>query len=240
MGAERKRAAALPDLAAPASRNTLITLAYQSVACEFAQVAAAIAGLGRDLRRAVGSANPVAAVNFKEFRPTRRKAATRQGVNVMRAMFLRATFGAVMLLGPSAALAGEQVLEFKLVTKDTDMKVIQVANVEGRAIGAGNLFGVAFFKDGRVAAKDFVGGFDTVKGQGKYWGYSTYTFEDGSSITASYVAESKATGFHGDYTILSGTGLYDKATGTGTFDARPTKWKDGANLFDGKFDIKTP
>ncbi len=151
-----------------------------------------------------------------------------------------AVFGASILLAPSLALAGEQVLEFKLVTKGTDMKMVQAANIEGRTLGVGNLFGVAFFKDGRVAAKEFVGGFDTLKGQGRYWGYSTYTFEDGSTITASYVAGVSGGKFHGDYTILSGTGLYDKATGTGTFDGLPTKWQDGASLFDGKFNVKTP
>jgi hypothetical protein len=79
-----------------------------------------------------------------------------------------------------------------------------------------------------------------MKGLGPIKGYSTYTFEDGSSITASYTGEFKATGGHGDYTILSGTGLYDKATGTGSFDSVPTKWKDGAVLLNGQFHIKTP
>jgi hypothetical protein len=162
------------------------------------------------------------------------------GETIMKGALVSAIFVASMLFASSAAFAGEQVLEFKLVTKGTDVKVVQAPNVEGRALGAGNLFGVAFFKDGRVATKEFVGGFDTLKGEGKYWGYSTYTFEDGSSITASYVAEAKGDKFHGDYSILSGTGLYDKATGTGTFDGLPTKWQDGAFLFDGKLDIKTP
>jgi hypothetical protein len=162
------------------------------------------------------------------------------GETIMKRALVKAVCGASMLFTSSAVFAGEQVLEFKLVTKGTDLKVVQAANIDGRAVGAGNLFGVAFFKDGRVAAKDFVGVSDTLKGEGKYWGYSTYTFEDGSSITASYVAEAKDGKFHGDYSILSGTGLYDKATGTGTFDGLPTKWKDGATLFDGKFNIKTP
>jgi hypothetical protein len=67
---------------------------------------------------------------------------------------------------------------------------------------------------------------------------TTGTF--GSRPSASYTAEAKATGLHGEYTILSGTGTYDKATGTGSFDAVPTKFKGGATLFNGKFDVKTP
>ena len=54
-----------------------------------------------------------------------------------------------------------------------------------------NAFGVAFFKDGRVAAKDFVVSTDLRKGSGPIRGYSTYTFDDGSSITASFTGEFK-------------------------------------------------
>jgi hypothetical protein len=158
----------------------------------------------------------------------------------MKQAYVSAFLGAAALAPASGSFAGEQVLEFKLITHGVDVKEVQAPNIEGRVLGTGNLFGVAFFKDGRIAAKDFVGGYDTLKGEGRYWGYSTYTFEDGSSINASYVAESKGGKFHGDYTILSGTGMYDKATGTGSFDALPTKWTDGAFLFDGKFDVKTP
>jgi hypothetical protein len=153
---------------------------------------------------------------------------------------MKAMLVAAVLLAPSAALAGEQTLEFKLVTRALDAKMVQAANLNGRTVGAGMYFGVAFFKDGRVAAKDFVTESDTLNGVGKFSGYSTYTFEDGSSITASFAAESTPVKFHGDYTILSGTGLYKDATGTGSFDGLPTKWQDGAFLYDGKFNVKTP
>jgi hypothetical protein len=114
------------------------------------------------------------------------------------------------------------------------------SNIAGQTLDAGQWFGVAFFKDGRVAVKDFVSAGDLKNGLGPVRGYSTYTFEDGSSITASYIGEFKATGAHGDYTILSGTGQYDKATGTGSWDAVPTKWTDGAVLLNGQFHVKTP
>jgi hypothetical protein len=130
--------------------------------------------------------------------------------------------------------------KFKFVVMPTDLKVVQAPNIDGQVLSAGKYFGVAFFKDGRVAVKDFVSAGDLKNGLGPVRGYSTYTFEDGSSITASYIGEFKATGAHGDYTVLSGTGLYDKATGTGSWDAVPTKWTDGAVLLTGQFHVKTP
>jgi hypothetical protein len=86
-----------------------------------------------------------------------------------RTCFSRFLIGAVSLVAAStAALAGEQVLEFKLVTKTIDPKIVQAANIEGQTMSTSNAFGVAFFKDGRVAAKDFVVSTDLRKGSGPY------------------------------------------------------------------------
>jgi hypothetical protein len=139
----------------------------------------------------------------------------------------------------SIAFAGEQKLEFKLVTKLLDPTIVEAANIDGQKMMTSKAFGVAFFKDGRVAAKDFIVSSDLRKGSGPVRGYSTYTFDDGSSITASFVGEFKDGRAHGEYTILSGTGTYENATGTGTFDNVPAGFK-GANLYNGTFDVKTP
>ena len=147
---------------------------------------------------------------------------------------------AALLAAPAGALAGEQHLEFKLVVRPVDVKTVEAPNIPGRTEGAGQWFGVAYFSDGRVAAKDFINEADLLNGLGSIKGYSTYTFTDGSSITASFTGEFQETGVHGRYTILSGTGAYEHATGTGTFDSVPTKWKDGASLLNGTFDVKTP
>ena len=146
--------------------------------------------------------------------------------------------GVALVFAASTALAGEQVLEFKLVTKPIDYKITEAANIEGQVVGSGKMFGVAFFKDGRTAVKDFVSSADLLKGSGPIYGYSTYTFEDGS-ITARYAGSVKEGRAKGEYTILSGTGAYANATGTGGFESVPTAFK-GANLYDGKFVVKTP
>ena len=145
----------------------------------------------------------------------------------------------VCALGQSA-IAGEQVLEFKLVVKPIEVKSLEAPNVDGQVVLLNKMYGVAFFKDGRVASKDFIFSADYNKGSGPFFGYSTYQFDDGSSITARFVGTQRAGQLvHGEYTVTSGTGAYAGAKGTGTFDGVAHKLP-GANLLNGKFTITTP
>ncbi|WOH51760.1 hypothetical protein [Bradyrhizobium sp. sBnM-33] len=146
--------------------------------------------------------------------------------------------GVALVIAASTALAGEQVLEFKLVTKPIDVKVTEAANVEGQTVMSGKFFGVAVFKDGRIGVKEFAHSADLLKGSGPFYGYSTYTFEDGS-ITARYTGLAKDGLSKGEYTILSDTGAYANAKGTGSIESVPNPFK-GVNLLDIKLVVKTP
>ena len=139
-----------------------------------------------------------------------------------------------------AATAAEHILEFKLVVRPIDVKSLEAPNIEGQSVTLMKMHGVAFFKDGRVASKEFIFNTDYNKGSGPFFGYSTYQFEDGSSITARFAGTARAgQPVHGEYTVVSGTGAYAGAKGTGTFDGVPSKLT-GANLLNGKFTITTP
>jgi hypothetical protein len=70
------------------------------------------------------------------------------------------------LVAASAAFAGEQVLEFKLVTRLVNPTVLEAAYIEGQTMTASKAVGVAYFKDGRVASKDFIITLDLRSGSG--------------------------------------------------------------------------
>lgn len=140
----------------------------------------------------------------------------------------------------AAANAAEHALDFKLVVRAIEVKSLDAPNIEGQSVTLMRMHGVAFFKDGRVASKEFIFSTDYNKGTGPFFGYSTYQFEDGSSITARFAGTMRAgQPAHGDYTVVSGTGAYAGAKGTGSYDSVPSKLT-GAFLLNGKFAITTP
>jgi hypothetical protein len=79
------------------------------------------------------------------------------GGNAMGRFLYRTLIGGAGLLAASTfAFAGEQILEFKFVIKLLDPKVLEAANIDGQTMIASKGFGVAYFKDGRVAINDFI------------------------------------------------------------------------------------
>jgi hypothetical protein len=147
---------------------------------------------------------------------------------------------AASVLVPSVVMGAEKTLEFQLVTKVMDPRKIDVPNMEGQSITQGTAFGVAVFNDGKIAIKDFVFVADRSKDSMSQSGYSTYTFEDGSTLTLSWTAAAKpGQPYHGEYKVLSGTGVYAGATGSGTFDPVDSKLK-GVMHLKVKLVVKTP
>ncbi len=160
------------------------------------------------------------------------------GKSIRRRAVAAALVLSFITVGP-VALAAEKTLEFQLVTKNLDPRTLDAPpNFEGQTITQSKAFGVAVFKDGRVGTKDYTVVVDVNKGAGTAFGYSTYYFDDGS-VSASFTYAFGPQAGHGNYKILSGTGAYAGATGTGTYDTIPNPFKN-AGLFKVKLQIVTP
>lgn len=133
--------------------------------------------------------------------------------------------------------AEEETLKFRLITRQISTQFIDAANVEGVKVGSGKFAGVAVFDDGRLADKQFVLSMDNRGDTGSYAGYSTYIFQTGDTLTLSFEGGWDENRSGGDYTILSGTGVYEGATGTGRFDAMKNPWEN-ASLYDVTIQVK--
>ena len=149
-------------------------------------------------------------------------------------------WAALGLLGFAAlAPAAEQTLTFSLVTRAMDVKAEKVAAIDGQVVSTGRYAGTAVFSDGRLANKEFTLSSDLRKGAGPFYGYSTYTFVDGSSLVLRFEGTlTPGQPMVGHYTVLSGSGIYAGATGSGRFEKVDDPW-DNANLYQGSLRITT-
>lgn len=146
----------------------------------------------------------------------------------------------VLACAGSAGLAGEQTLSFSLVTRPLEVKAEKFAAADGVVVSSGRYAGTAVFADGRIANKEFTFTTDFRKGAGPFFGYSTYTFVDGSSLTMRFDGVlSPGKPLAGNYTVLSGTGAYAGASGSGRFEKVDDPWEN-ANLYQGSLRIVTP
>ena len=140
---------------------------------------------------------------------------------------------AIALLAGSnvAAIAAEQTLKFQLASVFL-----------GQKDGETHFAGITISPDGSLGTKDY---FDKAGENGASTGHSTYYFAKGSLVvTYAGVSKGTQTGGHykGKYEIVSGTGVYQGATGTGAIDG---DWGDAsplknASLFNIELDVKTP
>ena len=111
------------------------------------------------------------------------------GPNTMRVSLATLALSGLLAVPASAA---EQVIEFRYVIHPLEVKTFEAPKIEGQTMVMGKVFGVVAFKDGRVGTKDFIYQAELLNGNGPIHGFSTYRFEDGSSITAASPARLRA------------------------------------------------
>ena len=143
-----------------------------------------------------------------------------------------------VLAGMGTVAAEQKTLTFRLMTHMTSGTFIEASSIAGRRVGAAKYAGVAIFDDGRLADKEYVLNMDNRGAEGSYSGYSTYTFENGDSLSLSFTGGWGSGRSGGDYTVLSGTGDYEGATGSGRFDAVKEPWAN-ASLFNVTINVRT-
>jgi hypothetical protein len=149
--------------------------------------------------------------------------------------YLIALAVSVLMIGNVAAQ--DETLNGRLITRIVNATFVDAPGVEGRSVGGGQYAGIAVFDDGRLADKQFVLLMDNGGAEGSYSGYATYTFQNGDALTLRFTGGWDPDGQSGDYEVLSGTGAYEGATGTGRFVAVKDPWKK-ATLYDLTINIK--
>ena len=126
------------------------------------------------------------------------------------------------------ATAEEQTLKGRLVVTQPTGASTALPSIGGHTFVANKYSGVAVFEDGRVAYKQYIESSDDTDEGGDFKGYSTYTFQNGDSLTMSYTGGWKGNGYTGEYKVLSGTGAYAGASGTGAFKSVDEPWQDAS------------
>jgi hypothetical protein len=149
---------------------------------------------------------------------------------VVSAIIARPTASLVLavLTYSMPATAEEQTLKGRLIVNQPTGTSTALPSIGGHTFNANKYSGVAVFEDGRVAYKQYVESSDDTEAGGDFKGYSTYTFQNGDSLTMSYTGGWKGDGFTGEYKVLSGTGAYAGASGTGTFKSVSEPWQEAA------------
>jgi hypothetical protein len=150
-----------------------------------------------------------------------------------QALVLAAASGLLLLAHAAPVAAEEQTLRFKLVTQQLG-EPRELPEIGGHKVSVGEYMGVAVFEDGRIAHKRFVDVSDDTAQAGSFKGYSTYTFQNGDALTLSYTGGWDTNGLKGDYQLISGTGAFEGATGTGSIKGVDEPW-DEAYLLEGEF-----
>ena len=126
----------------------------------------------------------------------------------------------------AVSLAGAETMKWRQVQFYTKGEVLQIGDVPDHIIGIYDQTGLASFETGEVASMTIKGTLDYIKGTGAIKGYTTYTFEDGSTRTSRWQGTTrpdpggKGSWFEGTWTFIQGTGRFAGIQGDGSFIGR--------------------
>ena len=130
--------------------------------------------------------------------------------------------------GPVPTQAGDETMNFTLVSMIEKVERVKVTGVEGVAIGVLDRKGLSKFGNGEIATTACRGTFDTKKG---FQGYSTLTFEDGSTVVMSWKGPSDMVppggsygGYSAPFEYVKGTGRFEGIKGSGSLSAKAPNW----------------
>lgn len=157
---------------------------------------------------------------------------------------MKKSFCSALIIGAIATYAvpvqaAEETLKFRLVVHHVSSGTMNNPNDGGPGLTATQSVGVAVLEDGRLAYKEFVWiGFEGEPAVPSH-GLSSYVFENGDALHVQFTSGPEEGGYFVNYDVLSGSGTYAGATGTGRLAAKATKWDD-ATLFEGAINVTTP
>lgn len=114
-------------------------------------------------------------------------------------------------------------------------------------VGIAAFRGLAIFDGGNISVHRYEGWFDVDNGSGLFHGYASWSFEDGSGISAPYSGTIRPDAAGGvqveaQFGDIGGTGRFEGATGTGSFRGRRLDAidKGGSTYLRGKLTITMP
>lgn len=126
----------------------------------------------------------------------------------------------------SVTEAGAADLKWRQPQHGIKAELVQVGDVPGHVVGAGENGGLAFFESGEVAINSTKFTIDYTNGSGTHQFYSLYTFEDGSTFvtkgqgTATSDQTRKTAMFKGTFSFIQGTGRFARIEGEGSYTGK--------------------
>ncbi|MCP4320211.1 MAG: hypothetical protein GY789_30595 [Hyphomicrobiales bacterium] len=161
---------------------------------------------------------------------------------------VRSLIGALLFFVTLTATQADTVEhDYEAVMHVRSTHALPILDNPSHVVGIAEFRGLAIFVEGEIAIHRYDGWFDIDKGSGKFHGYASWTFEDGSEIRAPYSGTARSSGTDGvqveaQFENITGTGRFEGATGSGGFKGRRLDAidKGGSTYLKGKLTITTP